>query len=196
MKCAYCEAEIPENAAECPDCGKAVDKTGLGSTLKFYDCAHAVRVSAIEHFLAACVFGGLAYTFIGSLFPLGLKGGIHISFNLFDCFTVIAALFALSCLIRGIILLINAKKYFFSVKAHGVKGCIPGILKATRSLSLNFDEISYVNHTMHLRGYGPLTIGTKQGKKIYVMTLMRDEAEFVYSHIRSVLSSKINGFEG
>ena len=50
MKCAYCEAEIPENAAECPDCGKAVDKAGLGSTLKFYDCAHAVRVSAIEHF--------------------------------------------------------------------------------------------------------------------------------------------------
>ena len=184
MICAYCDAVIPDGAEVCPECGKPVDETGLGGTLKFFDMKSSVRVTGIECLIIpVLVMAAILWEF-RRFFRYGFSfsriGLIEI---------VLAAVFAAGIvfIIIGIIHLINAGKCFFSIKNHGVKAAYPTVFGTVKYLESRYEDISYA-YIAKTGKYSILKIGTPGGEH-KIRGLNTPEEQNISSHINTAKST-------
>ncbi|MBR3621230.1 MAG: hypothetical protein IKN56_06945 [Clostridia bacterium] len=182
MNCAYCDAVMPDTAEACPECGKPVDKTGLGGTLKFFDMKSNVRMSGILYLLfPVIIFSAVAFEFQG-FFRYGF--GYH-SFGLFEIILLILFIAGVFMAVCGILHIKNAGKCFFSIKNHGVKSVYPTVFGTTKYIECKYEDISYA-YISKMGKHRLLKIGTPDGEhKISGLNVL--DEQFINSHINTAI---------
>lgn len=174
---------MPDSAEACPECGKPVDKTGLGGTLKFFDMRNAVCSNGITYVIFPALLIALAIWECRDFF----RDGFGLSnFGLFEAAGLLMFIAGMFFMIIGILHLKNAGKCFFSIKNHGVKAVYPSAFGTLKYLESPYTDISYAYIARHGKR-SMLKIGTSGGEHKIRMLNGLDE-QSIESHINTAIS--------
>ena len=188
MNCAYCDTPIPDGVEVCPECGKPIDKTGLGGTLKFFDMKSAVRSSGTISVIFSAVLIAAAIWEFSSFFRFGFS---FRSFGLIEAMVSVVFIAGIVMAVYGILLIINAGKCFFSIKNHGVKAAYPTAFGTVDYLECKYEDVSYA-YVAKAGKHSVLKIGTPGGEhKIRGLNTM--DEQYISSHINTAKSTPDEG---
>ena len=184
MKCAYCDTVMPDGAEACPECGKPVDKTGLGGTLKFFDMkSNALSTGIIYIVVAAVLVPGVIWecrSFFGFGFALR-------RLHLIDIMALAAFATCMFSVVIGIIHIKNAGRFYFSIKNHGVKAVYPTYFGTPKYLECKYEDISYA-YIAKAGKHSALKIGTPESEhKISGLNVL--DEQYINSQINSAVST-------
>ena len=186
MNCAYCDAVMPDGVEVCPECGKPVDNTGLGGTLKFFDMKSNVRSSGIISVIFSAVLIAAAIWEFRSFFRFGFS---YHNFGLIE--VVVSAVFIAGIVIAvyGILHIKNAGRCYFSIKNHGVKAAYTTVFGTINYLECKYEDISYA-YIAKIGRHSIIKIGTHDGEhKIRGLNIL--DEQFISSQINTALSTPV-----
>ena len=184
MNCAYCDSIIPDGIEVCPECGKPIDKTGLGGTMKFFDMKSSVRSTGILYIIFPILLMSAAAWDLRSFFNYGFD---FRSVNFIDILALTVFAAGIVFIVSGIIHIKNSGKCFLSLKNHCIKATFVTAFGTEKYLECKYEDISYA-YIAKTGKHSILKIGTPEGEH-KISGLNNMDEQFISSQINSAIST-------